>query len=85
MIIKMTTQEFSALTLAGRKKVLSQFLNSKVNQIVSGSMVNCEFGEYRVRHDDCAYSNIKVQPSECGNTELTIYNFRTKQWQSEAF
>ena len=84
MIIKMTTEEFSALTLAGKKKILSQFLGNKVNEIVSGCMVNCEFGEYRVRHDGCAYSNIKIQPSECGGTELTVFNFRTKQWQSEA-
>lgn len=84
MILEMTTQEFDNLTLAGKKKVFAKFLGNKVNQIVHGSMVNGVFGEYRVRHDDCAYSNIRVEQKE-GKAELTIYNFRTKEWQAEAF
>lgn len=85
MILKMTTQEFDALNLTGKKKVFGKFLGNKVNQIVYGSMVNGEFGEYRVRHDECAYSNIKVRQTETGAAELIIYNFRTKQWQTEVF
>lgn len=84
MILNMTTREFDELSLAGKKKVFSLFLNSRVNNIVSGSMTNGKWGEYRVRHDECAYSTIKVEPSKIGLTKLTVWNYISKQWEDEA-
>lgn len=84
MIVNMTTREFDELSLAGKKRIFSLFLKSKVNNIVSGSMTNGKWGEYRVRHDECAYSTIKVNPSKLGLTELTVYNYITKTWEGEA-
>lgn len=85
MNLKMTTQEFRDMTTAGKKRIFAKFLGNKVNQIVWGGMTNGEIGEYRVRHDECAYSNIKVVQGADGRAELLAYNFRTKQWQTEAF
>lgn len=84
MILNMTTREFDELSLASKKKLFSYFLKSKVNSIVSGSMTNSTWGEYRVRHDECAYSTIKVNPAENGLAELTVYNYRTKTWEGVA-
>lgn len=83
MVLNMTTQQFSKLNLNETKKVFADFLGHKVNQIVSGGMTNDTWGQFYVRHDECAYSRIKVDPTESGLTELTIYNYSTKEWQAE--
>ena len=83
MILNMTPKEFSQMSAVSKRKIFSYALRSKVNQIVSGSMVNDSEGEYRVRHDECAYSNIKVEPSKLGLTKLSFYNFNTKQWEDD--
>ena len=84
MEINITTQQFSQLNLRETKKVFEQFLGHKVNQIVSGSMTNQKWGEFRVRHEECAYSKIKVEPSENGLTKLSIYNYNTRTWDEAA-
>lgn len=84
MIIKITTEEFSKLDIRGKKKVFAQFLGHKVNEIVHGSMTNRKWGEYRVRHEGCAYSYIKVEPAEDGNVHMTIYDFSKKKWLEKA-
>lgn len=84
MIINTTTKEFSKLDTRGRKKVFEKFLGHKVNEIVSGSMTNGKCGEFRVRHEECAYSNIKIEPTEDGLIHMTIWNYQTEQWQEEA-
>ena len=83
MIINTTTKEFSKLDARGRKKVFSKFLGHKVNEIVSGSMTNGKYGEFRVRHAECAYSNIKIEPTENGLIHMTIWNYQTEEWQEE--
>lgn len=83
MILKMTTQEFSKLDVKGLKKVFSEVLGHKVNEIIYGSMTNDKWGLYRIRHNKYAYSRIKVDPTEDGLTELTFYNFSTKEYQPE--
>ncbi len=83
MVLNMTTKEFSRLDTRGLKKVLGEYLGHKVNEIVWGGMTNDKWGMYSVRHDECAYSKIKVDPTDSGLTELTIYNFSTKEWQPE--
>lgn len=82
MIINMTTEEFSGLSVHQKKVIFGDVLNSKVNNIVRGSMTNNKWGEYRVRHDDYAYSNIKVEQSKLGLTKISVYNFITKEWQA---
>ena len=84
MIINITTQEFSRLDTVGRKKVFAQFLGHKVNEIVSGSMTNRKWGEFRVRHEKYAYSYIKVEPTEEGYVHMTIYDYNTKTWLEKA-
>jgi len=85
MILKMSTEEFSELSVSGKKKVFKDFVKAKkVDEIIYGSMTNGMWGEYRIRHDYYAYSLIKVQPADGGQTELLIFNFRTKEWQDEA-
>ena len=84
MIMNITTEEFSKLDLKGKKKVFAQFLGHKVNEIVYGGMTNRKWGEYRVRHEDYAYSYIKVEPTEDGYVHMTIYNFETKTWLEKA-
>lgn len=84
MIINTTTKEFSKLGTRGRKKVFEKFFGHKVNQIVSGGMINGKWGEFRVRHEDYAYSNIKIEPTEDGLIHITIWNYQTEQWQEEA-
>lgn len=83
MVLNMTTKTFSNLDYKEIKKVFADFLGHKVNQIVSGGMTNEKWGQFYVRHDGCAYSRIKVDPTESGLTELTIYNYSTKEWQTE--
>lgn len=83
MIINTTTKEFSKLDTKGRKKVFAKFLGHTVNEIVSGSMTNGKWGEFRVRHEDCAYSNIKIEPTEDGYMHITIWNYQTEKWQEE--
>lgn len=83
MILKMTTQEFSKLDTRGLKKVFGEYVGHKVNEICYGGMTNNKWGLYRIRHNECAYSKIKVDPTEEGLTELTIYNFQTKEYQPE--
>lgn len=80
MILNITTEQFTELTPSQKKKVFSEFLGNKVNEIVSGSMTNGKWGEYTIRHDECAYSKIKIEPNETGNAHLTIYNFIEKEW-----
>ena len=82
MVLNMTTQAFSRLNSRELKKVLGEYLGHKVNEIVYGGMTNDTWGLYRVRHNECAYSKIKVDPTDSGLTELTIYNYQTKEWQS---
>lgn len=81
MILNITTEEFSKLDLKGKKKIFASYLGHKVNEIVWGGMTNNKWGEYRVRHDGCAYSKIKIDPNEENKVHMTIYNFQTKQWQ----
>lgn len=83
MIINTTTKEFSKLDTRGRKKVLEKFFGHKVNEIVSGGMVNGKWGEFRIRHEKYAYSNIKIEPTEDGLIHMTIWNFQTEKWQEE--
>lgn len=84
MIMNITTEEFSKLDLKGKKKVFAQFLGHKVNEIVHGSMTNRKWGEYRVRHEDYAYSYIKVEPTADGYVHITIYDFETNTWLEKA-
>lgn len=83
MTLNMTTKEFSKLDTRGLKKVFAKVLGHKVNEIVYGGMTNDTWGLYRIRHNECAYSRIKVDPTENGLTELTFYNFSTKEYQPE--
>lgn len=84
MILNMTTKEFSEMSVASKKKLFSYVLNSKVQNIVSWSMTNEKWGEYRVRHDEYAYSNLKIEPSKLGLTKVSVYNFETGEWEDEA-
>lgn len=83
MIINTTTKEFSKLDTRGRKKVFAKFLGHPVNEIVSGSMTNGKWGEFRVRHEDIAYSNIRIATTEDGFMHIKIWNFQTEEWQEE--
>lgn len=81
MILDITTMDFSRLDTRGKKKVFADFLGHKVNEIVWGGMTNEKWGEYRVRHEGCAYSNIRIDPHHGNKVHMTIYNFQTKQWE----
>lgn len=83
MIINITTKEFSKLGTRDRKKIFTKFLGHPVNEIVSGSMTNGKWGEFRVRHQECAYSKIKIEPTETGLIHMTIWNYQTEKWQEE--
>lgn len=83
MILNITTRDFDDLDIRGLKKAFSQYLGNKVNEIVSGSMTNSKWGLFVVRHDGCAYSKIKVDPTDSGLAELSIYNYSTKEWQAK--
>jgi hypothetical protein len=80
MTLNITTNEFSKLDTKGKKKVFEKFLGHKVNEIVSGAMTNNKWGEYRVRHNECAYSKIKIEPTEENKVHMTIYDYQQKQW-----
>lgn len=80
MILNITTNEFSRLDVKGKKKVFENFLGHKVNEIVNGGMTNNKWGEYKVRHEECAYSKIKIEPNEENKVHMTIYNYSTKEW-----
>lgn len=84
MILNVATKEFSKLGTRGRKKVFAEFFGHPVNEIVSGSMTNGKWGEFRVRHEEYAYSNIKIEPTEDGLIHMTIWNYQTEKWQEEA-
>lgn len=80
MILNITTKEFSNLDLKGKKKVFADFIGHKVDEIVSGSMTSQKWGEYKIRHEQCAYSKIKIEPTDEGKVHITIYNFQEKRW-----
>lgn len=83
MIINTTTKEFSKLDTRGRKKVFEKFFGHKVNQIVSGGLVNNIRGDFEVRHDTYAYSKLRIKTTEDGHMHITIWNYQTEQWQEE--
>ena len=84
MIIKTKTKDFHKMDIYNKKKVLQQFFGHKVNQIVSGSLTNGKYGDFRVRHEDIAYSNIRITTTEDGYMHIKIWNFQTEAWQEEA-
>ena len=47
-------------------------------------MTNRKWGEYRVRHEDYAYSYIKVEPNKDGYVHMTIYDFNKNIWLEKA-
>ena len=83
MIILTKTDDFNKATVCEKKKILSKFFGHKVNQIVSGSLTNGKFGYFRVRHEDIAYSNIRIATTEDGFMHIKIWNFQTEAWQEE--
>ena len=83
MIINTTTKEFSKLDARGRKKVFEKFFRHKINQIVSGGMINGTCGNFQVRHDTYAYSKVKIEPTEDGLIHMMIWNFEKEKWQEE--
>lgn len=83
MIVLTKTKDFDKATTYEKRKILSKFFGHKVNQIVSGSLTNGKCGDFRVRHEDIAYSNIRVTTTETGHMHITIWNFQTKEWQEE--
>ena len=83
MIINTTTKEFSKLDTRGRKKVFEKFFGHKVNQIVSGGLINGTFGDFKVRHDYDAYSKLRVSTTDNGYMHITIWNYQTEKWQEE--
>ena len=84
MIFPISTEEFSDLDIKGKKKIFAQFFGHTVNEIVYGAMTNKKCGEYRVRHEGCAYSNLRVEPSLNGLTHIMIWNFEEYRWQERA-
>lgn len=83
MIINTTTKEFSKLDARGRKKVFEKFFGHKVNQIVSGGLINGSFGDFEVRHETYAYSKLRINTTEDGYMHIKIWNYQTEQWQEE--
>ena len=84
MIINTTTKEFSKLGARGRKKIFEKFFGHKVNEIVSGGIVNFKCGEFIVRHEEYAYSKLRISTTEDGYIHIKIWNYQTEQWQEEA-
>ena len=84
MIIRIKTSEFNKMSIFDKKKVLAQFFGHKVNQIVSGSLTNGRYVDFRVRHEDIAYSDIRITTIEDGYMHIVIWNYQTEQWQEEA-
>mgnify|MGYP003303751125 CR=1 FL=1 len=83
MVLLIKTNVFDKATSYDKKKILSKFFGHKVNQIVSGSLINGKYGEFRVRHEDIAYSNIRIATTEDGFMHIKIWNFQTEAWQEE--
>ena len=89
MKVKTTAREFSSMTLAQKKKVLGEFTGTKVNEIVRGSLTNDCYGEFRIRHDEYAYSNIRINVTTDGKLLkdrdagmlITAWNFSKNEWQ----
>ena len=81
MVILTKTETFRNANIYDKKKILSKFFGHKVNQIVSGSLTNGKFGDFRVRHEDIAYSNIRIDTTENGYMHIKIWNFQTEEWQ----
>ena len=84
MIVKIFTKDFNMMSAHNKKQVLSKFFGHNVNQIVSGSLTNGKYGDFRVRHEDIAYSNIRIATTEDGYMHIKIWNFQTEEWQEEA-
>lgn len=84
MILLIKTSDFHKSTLYEKKKILSKLFGHKVNQIVSGSLTNAKYGDFRVRHEDIAYSNIRISTTEEGYMHIVIWNYQTEKWQEEA-
>lgn len=84
MIINTTTKEFSKLDTRGRKKVFEKFFGHKVNQIVSGGLINGTFGDFEVRHETYAYSKLRISTTDDGYMNIAIWNFEKEKWQEEA-
>jgi hypothetical protein len=84
MVLRTKTKDFNKMDIHNKKKVLQQFFGHKVNQIVSGSLTNGKYGDFRVRHEDIAYSNIRITTTEDGYMHIKIWNFQTEAWQEEA-
>lgn len=84
MILLTKTDTFDKATSYEKKKILSKFFGHKVNQIVSGSLTNGKYGDFRVRHEDIAYSNLRIATTEDGFMHIKIWNFQTEAWQEEA-
>ena len=83
MIINTTTKEFSKLDARGRKKVFEKFFGHKVNQIVSGGLINGTYGNFEVRHETYAYSKLRIDTTEDGYMQIVIWNFEKEKWQEE--
>ena len=83
MIINTTTKEFSKLDVRGRKKVFEKFFGHKVNQIVSGGLINGSYGDFEVRHETYAYSKLRIDTTEDGYMHIVIWNYQTEKWQEE--
>lgn len=83
MIIQTLTKDFNKMDIHNKKKVLSQFFGHKVNQIVSGGLINGTFGDFQVRHEIYAYSKIKIDTTEDGYMHIVIWNFEKEKWQEE--
>lgn len=84
MIIETKTKDFCRMAVYDKKKVFSKFFGHKVDQIVSGSLTNGTHGNFRVRHEDIAYSNLRITTTEEGFMHIEIWNFQTEKWQEEA-
>lgn len=83
MIIMTKISTFDHATPYEKKKILSKFFGHKVNQIVNGSLTNGKYGDFRVRHEDIAYSNLRISTTEDGYMHIKIWNFQTEKWQEE--
>ena len=83
MVVKTLTRDFQKMDICDKKKVLSKFFGHKVNQIVSGSLVNGKTGEYYVRHETYAYSKLRINATEDGYMHIKIWNNNINEWQEE--
>ena len=83
MVVLTKTKDFEQMNVSDKKKVLQQFFGHKINQIVSGSLTNGKCGDFRVRHEDIAYSTLRITTTENGFMHIKIWNFQTEEWQEE--